>query len=231
MDPAPSNRPVKKHRSESGRSATPVHQMHNAPMMYPPEHRRKPTRSESTASSHSTVGYSSPAKLVFFDDDCLASSSDSLCWPRDPCAAAPLHLQTTQNYVTSSHCIATSGQYVTGGMCAYYDLQVVDALAFDRYTPPHRVAYQGGGACCENESDHPSQELRSCSPCPEAPQRYSRYDSMSVFGSHQSTMLPASDEHQWQQSTADFFRGIDARSLRLAPHCDVVCYGGDDERE
>jgi hypothetical protein len=228
MDPTPLNRPAKKHRSESGRSATPVHQMHNAPMMCPPEHRRKPTRSESTASSNSTVGYSSPAKLVFFDDDCLASSSDSMCWVREPSAAAPLHLQTTQNYVTSSHCIATSGQYVTGDMCAYYD-----QLAFDRYTPPHRVAYEGGGVpCCENESsEHPSRELRSCSPCPEAPQRYSRYDTMSVSGSHQSTMLPASDEHQWQQSTADFFRGIDARSLRLAPHCDGFFYAGDDERE
>ncbi|CUG94164.1 Hypothetical protein, putative [Bodo saltans] len=218
----PSNRPTKKHRSEYVRPATPVHQMHSWPLTCPPEHRRKPTRSESTASSsNSTVGYSSPGRLVFFDDDCVVSSGAGMCWMREPSLLAdPL-----QSYF-SSECVARSSQNVAGGVCTFA-YQDVTSFAYDRCTPPHSSAKTSAHHDGEDEECQVTLERRSFSPSPAAPpeETVPNLHITCEANRHQpddaepaaTMLLLTSEEHQWQANAAHFFRQIDARSLRLAP--------------
>lgn len=214
MDSTPSERPTKKHRSEHACPTTPVHRSPQFPITGPPAHQRKPTRSESTASSTSTIGYSSPGELVFYDDDCMTSACDQLGWSEASAAECAM----PYNVVSTSGCIVQPPH-----VGSVYD---PPAYHLGRCTPPPALttffdydADESNHRSCRDHPPHGSSSPPPAAPRHHAPSHSSSHALTIEKRCHSFPFFGNEDEHQWQQNAAMFFKEIDARALRLAPQC------------
>lgn len=192
MDCSPPERPTKKHRTEQYvRPSTPEHRILEDPPTCP-ANRRKPTRSESTESSTSTLEFCPPCELVFFDDEFDGSRG---------CTASHISCTPPQFWCASQTQCSTEEE--DRRSLGRYSYGVGRSCSPPASIPGHYYPHPPAHGHISGWAEGPPTQAASGHPM--------------IYQREQQGMVDLDGALEWQNQTSNFFRQIDARALRLAP--------------